>query len=174
MTCPSWVDLHSMAHSFIELDKAAWPSSSSCTALKWWLHGTGAVSTWHWSNCEETLHVQGRRSPSKTVGAGVEAEQRWSICEEITHIQGWRRSPSKMVGGTKSCLESNPTPARATQSAQTNLVSTKTQRPHRDWDRTVFECLLWSFGSAVDCCRGRGFGCSRPGYGISPLWGGGL
>ena len=88
MTCPSWVDLHSMAHSFIELDKAAWPSSSSCTALKWWLHGTGAVSTWHWSNCEETLHVQGRRSPSKTVGAGVEAEQRWSICEEITHIQG--------------------------------------------------------------------------------------
>ena len=22
MTCPSWVDLHGMAHSFIELDKA--------------------------------------------------------------------------------------------------------------------------------------------------------
>ena len=25
--------------------------------------------------------------------------------------------------------------------------------------------------SAVDCCRGRGSGCSRPGYGISPLGG---
>ena len=25
------------------------------------------------------------------------------------------------------------------------------------------------YGSAVDCCRGRGSGCSRPGYGISPL-----
>ena len=27
-------------------------------------------------------------------------------------------------------------------------------------------------GSAVDCCRGRGSGCSRPGFGISPLGGG--
>ena len=26
--------------------------------------------------------------------------------------------------------------------------------------------------SPVDCCRGRGSGCSRPGYGISPLGGG--
>ena len=24
-------------------------------------------------------------------------------------------------------------------------------RPHRDWDRTVFGCLLWRYGSAVDC-----------------------
>ena len=71
MTGPSWVDLHSMAHSFIKLGKVAWPSSSSCMTLKWWLHGTGAVSTWHWSNCEEILHVQGQRSPSKTVGAGA-------------------------------------------------------------------------------------------------------
>ena len=43
---------------------------------------------------------------------------------------------------------------------------------HRDWDRTVFECLPQKYGSAVDCCRGRGSGCSRPGYGISPLGGG--
>ena len=43
---------------------------------------------------------------------------------------------------------------------------------HRDWDRTVFECLLQRYGSAVDCCWGRGSGCSRPGYGISPLGGG--
>ena len=34
------------------------------------------------------------------------------------------------------------------------------------------ECLLWRYESAVDCCRGRASGCSRPGYGISPLIGG--
>ena len=27
-------------------------------------------------------------------------------------------------------------------------------------------------GLSVDCCRGRGFGCNRPGYGICPLGGG--
>ena len=37
-------------------------------------------------------------------------------------------------------------------------------------DRTAFEHLLWGYGSAVDCHRGRGFGCSRLGYGISPPW----
>ena len=36
----------------------------------------------------------------------------------------------------------------------------------------MFECLLWRYGSAVACCKGRGCGCSRPGYGISPLGGG--
>ena len=35
--------------------------------------------------------------------------------------------------------------------------------------RTVFECLLWRYRSAVACRRGQGSGCSRPGYGISPL-----
>jgi len=170
-----------------------------------------------------------------------------------------------MVGGAKSCLESNPIPARDTQRVQRYLLCTGTQRPHRDWDRTVFECLLrrygfwswnsntlatwceelthfkrpwcwerlkaegegddggwygwmasptqwtwvwadsgswwwterpgvlWSmgsqrvrhdwatelnwtglrrYGSPVDCCRGKGSGCSRPGYGISPFGGG--
>ena len=90
----------------------------------------------------------------------------------IPHIQGQRRSPRKMVGGAESPLESNPIPARDAQRAQTNLMHTRTQRPHRDQDRTVFECLLWRYGSAVDCRRGRGSGCIRLGYGISPLGGG--
>ena len=34
------------------------------------------------------------------------------------------------------------------------------------------ECLLWRDESAVACCRHRGSGCSRPGYGISPHGGG--
>ena len=34
------------------------------------------------------------------------------------------------------------------------------------------ECLLRRYRSAVDCRRGRGSGCCRLGYGISPLGGG--
>ena len=39
---------------------------------------------------------------------------------------------SKMVEGVKSHLGSKPIPARDTQRAQTYLVCTRTQRPHRD------------------------------------------
>ena len=92
--------------------------------------------------------------------------------KNISDFQGQRRSPSKMVGGTKSCLESNPIPARDAQRAQTNLVHIGTQRPHRDWARTVCECLLWRYGLAMACCRAMGSGYSRPGCGISPLGGG--
>ena len=46
---------------------------------------------------------------------------------------------------------------------------TRTQRPHRNWARTVFECLLQRYESAVACHRGRGSGCSRPGNDISAL-----
>ena len=51
MTCPSWVTLHGMAHSFIEL-------------------GAGAVAVRHWSHCEEIPHVQWQRSTSRTVEGG--------------------------------------------------------------------------------------------------------
>ena len=68
-------------------------------------------------------------------------------------------------------LESNPIPASHTWRAQTNLVCTRTWRPHRDGARL---CLSVS-------CRGEGqqwpaaeagARCSRPGCGISPLGGG--
>ena len=45
--------------------------------------------------------------------------------KKIPHIKGKRRSPSKMVGGVKSSLESNPIPARDAWRAQTNLVCTR-------------------------------------------------
>ena len=91
-----------------------------------------SMAVWHWSGPEEIPHVQGQRSPSKTVRTGVASAWHWSGSEEITHIQGQRRSPSKMVGRAKLHLESNPIPTRDTLRAQTNLVHTKTQRPHRD------------------------------------------
>ena len=118
------------------------------------------------------LYKQGQRSPSKIIGAGAASSQHWNHFEEIPHIQGPRRSPSKMVGGANFHLESKTTPARDAQKTQTNLVCTRTQRHHRDRDRTVSECLLRRYGSQVACCRVRGSGCSRPGCGISPLGGG--
>ena len=60
-----------------------------------------------------------------------------------------REALAKMVGEVKSHLESNHIPIRNAQRAQTNLVCTRTQGPHRDRDRTVFEHLLWGYGSAV-------------------------
>ena len=129
-------------------------------------------ASWCWSDCEEIPHIQGQRSPSKMVGTGVAAAQHWSNCEEIPYVQRQRRRPSKMVGGEKSCLESNPRPATDAQRSQTNPVHTRTQRSHRDRDRTVFEHLLWRYGSAMDCYRGRGSGGNRLGYSISPLGGG--
>ena len=39
--------------------------------------------------------------------------------KKIPHIQGQRRSPNKMLGGLKLCLESNPIPTRDAQRAQT-------------------------------------------------------
>ena len=89
------------------------------------------------------------------------AAQHWSSCEEILHAQGQKRSSSKMVGGVNSCLESNPIPARDVQRAQTNLVCTRTQGPHRDRDRTV---EVW-----VSLLQGQGFWVQQIWYGISPL-----
>ena len=54
-----------------------------------------------------------------------------------------------MVGGVNSHLESNPIPTRDAKRAQTNYVNSRTQGPYRDWDRTVFEHLLWMYGSVT-------------------------
>ena len=41
-------------------------------------------------------------------------------------------APKNKVSHCFHCLESNPIPARDTQRAQTNLVCTRPQGPHRD------------------------------------------
>ena len=88
---------------------------------------------------------------------------------EIPHIQG-QRSPNKTIGGAIMFRIKPHTHQRSTEGSD-KCCAHWTQRPHRDWDRTVIECLLWRYRSAVDCCGGRGSGCMRPGYGISPLGG---
>ena len=77
----------------------------------------------------------------------------------------------KTVVGAKSHLESNPIPARHALRAQTYFVCTRTQRPHRDWDRTVFECLLRRYQSAVDCWGAGALGAVDLGM-ACPLGGG--
>ena len=96
---------------------------------------------------------------------------RWTGYEEKPHIQS-QRNPGKMRVGANLHLEWNLIPTRDAKRAQTNLVLTRTQGPHKDWDRTVLECLLWQYGSAVDCHRDRSSGCSRHGTWVwhKPSW----
>ena len=108
-----------------------------------------SVLTIWWCPCVE----------SSLVLAGAAAAQHWSGCEEKPQVQG-QRGPSKRVGGTNSHLESNLITTRDTQRAQTNFVHTSSQGSHRDWDRTVFEYLLWRYESAVDCHRGKALGAA--------------
>ena len=95
--------------------------------------------------------------------------------KKIPHAQGKRRSSRKMVGGVKSCLESNAIPFRDARSVQTKPYAQQDPETRQRLSQTclcVFECLLQRCGSAVACCRGRGSGCSSPGCGINPLGGG--
>ena len=88
--------------------------------------------------------------------------------KKISQAQGQRRSPSTMVEGVKLHLESSPIPTRDAQRAQTNFVCTRAQRLSQS-------CVSLSpveIHVSSGLCRGRGSGCSRPGYGISLLGGG--
>ena len=91
-----------------------------------------AAAALHWSVHEEIHCVQHQRNPGEMVGAGVAAAWCWSSCEETPRVQRQRTSPSKMVGGANSHLESNPISVREAQRAETNTVHTRTQGPHRD------------------------------------------
>ena len=95
-----------------------------------------------------------------------------------TPSPGQRRSPSKMVGGAKSHLESTPYPPETLRGLKQYLVWTKTQRPHRDWARPAFQCLSvswsgkgqkWPDAGAVDLGTA---GLCHAVCGISPLGGG--
>ena len=85
--------------------------------------------------------------------------------KKIPHIQG-QRSPNKMVGGPKSCLESNPVPTRDARRAQTKPCVHQDPEATQRLSQTclwVFQWLLWRHRSAVACHGARGSSCSRPG-----------
>ena len=130
-------------------------------------------TTWKMAEYKD-LHSS---SPEKTPKSQLSAEllltgECWIPPKKDIPHPRQRRSLSKMVERAKLNLESDPILTRVAQRAQTSLVCTRTQRPHRDWARTVCECLLWRYGSIVHCCMGRSSVCCRPGYGIGPLEGG--
>ena len=78
---------------------------------------------------------------------------------------------SKMVGGVKLHLESTPSLQTCSEGSNKSYVYQDLETPQRLSQNCVWVSPA-AYGSAVDCCRGRASGCSRPGYGISPLGGG--
>ena len=71
----------------------------------------------------------------------------WSSHEEIPHTQWQRRNPSKMVGGANLHLESNPTPARDAQRAQTYLV-------HPGTPQRLRQTCVWASSVEVSVSSG--------------------
>ena len=55
------------------------------------------------------------------------------------HVQGQRSSPSKMIEGAKSCLESKPIPTRDIQRAQTKCCV------HKETPQRLSQVYLWVF-----------------------------
>ena len=90
--------------------------------------------------------------------------------KKISHIQGQRRSSSKMVGEAKSHLESNTTPARDAQRAQTTLcipgVPTESQpdMPLSAWASPV---EVWVSGSLL---QGKGLWVQQTWVWHKPSW----
>ena len=101
------------------------------------------------------------RTPKlQLVGEQSSTGECWFLPKKILHVQGQRRSPNKTVGGAKSCLESNPIAARDAWRAQTNLVCTRTQRPHRDWTSIGSLKESWCLGSTDSDSALSGYGFS--------------
>ena len=77
-----------------------------------------------------------------------------------------------MVGGVKSCLESNPLPARDAQRTQTNLVCTRTQRPTEIEPEQCLSIVCGGVGQQWPAAGVGALGAAdlgRVAYGRSPL-----
>ena len=99
--------------------------------------------------------VEGRAliSPVRTPKLQLAAEQPLTgECwippkKKIPHIQGQRRSPSEMAGGAKSCLETNPIPARDAQKSHPNpCIQQGTETPQE----TEADLPLYGWVSPVE------------------------
>ena len=139
--------------------KSHWPPKSNSLGVffggeaRWWSRSMCAhLLLWELQNCNSLLN----NHPQENVG---------SHQKKVPHIQGQRRSPSKMVGGVKLHLESNPIPARDTWRDKPKPCAHQEPETPQKPSQTclwVFECLLQRYGSAAACHRDRGSGWSRP------------
>ena len=79
--------------------------------------------------------------------------------KKTPYVQGQNRSPSKIVGGAKSHLDTNYIPTTDAQSVQTKPCAHKeTPQTLSQTCLCVFEYLLRRYGSEVACCGGRASG----------------
>ena len=93
--------------------------------------------------------------------------------KKISHIQGQWRSTSKMVGGAKSHLESNPIPARDSCRAQTKPCAHQYPETPQRLTRPVSESPAEAQANS-GLPQGQGLCVQLPGHtacGMSPLGG---
>ena len=124
-----------------------------------------------WYHLTSVWRNLGSSSPVRTPKLQLTGEipsigECWIPPKKIPHVQGQRRSPNKMVGGAKLCLESHLIPTRDAWRTQTKPCvhqelgipqQTETNLPLSVW---VFSAEAW----VSSACHGdRGSGCSRPG-----------
>ena len=122
--------------------RAEGPALVSCESSK------TATHCWTTVNRRMLDPTEERYPPSKGKG---EAPGRWQ--ERCNQVQNQTPHPSETLGGLKQTLCA-PEP-----------------RGPSETDRAVSEYLAQRYESAVACRKDGGSGCSRPGYGRSPLGG---
>ena len=117
----------------------------------------------HWRDWEQIPHIQVQKSPSKAVGTWALATWHWS--SGYTPLEWlWGDTPHPRAKGKpqqdgrrrETAFRNKPHNfQRGSEGSTTPCLSTKTQTPHRDWDRTVFwspeevwvsSGLLWGQG----------------------------
>ena len=139
--------------------------------LEWWLCGSGAVVVCRWSDYRKIPHAQGQRSPSKTVGAGVVAPSAGAAVRSYPTFKGKGEAQQDSRRGEIVFRIKPRTRQRRSECSNKPCVHQNAETPQRLRQNCVWVSPeeVWS---AVDCCGGRGSGCSRPGYVISLLGGG--
>ena len=85
-----------------------------------------------------------------------------SLLDSVGYVHGQKRSLSKMVGGEKLCLESNPIPARDAQRAQTNLLHTRTQTPPQTETELCLSISCGGMGQQWSVAETGALGVGRP------------
>ena len=103
-----------------------------------------------------------------------------SVFYLIVHLLDSFKNSFKIMGSTIPHLQNQtPFPPQTLRGPKQTLCPPGPRDP-TETETKLFECLLWRYGSAVDCHRGSSVGaahfgmvgCSRLQYGITPLGGG--